>query len=223
MAKYFEALWSALKDVLFIKPQSTLSIEFELVDGIGFQESEIMVQALELLQMVVQRSNGSFLSFILADEDIKTFMNSLNGLKDFDNASAQNNQRLHAVGCILSASARSSVASCDAVFQNFFTSLMDALMFSVEIPSKDSVILSRRFSFGALYLSVELLSACRYLVLSCDGVTPIPDFPSMAWCRILCGFSTSLSDSLISLMQTTSVESTPNAYFYYGGILNTLS
>ncbi|XP_019196982.1 PREDICTED: MMS19 nucleotide excision repair protein homolog isoform X1 [Ipomoea nil] len=216
MAKYFEALWSALKDVLFIRPQSTLSIEFELVDGMGFQESEIMIQALELLQMVVQRSNGSFLSFILADEDIKTFMNSLNGLKDFDNASAQNKQRLHAVGCILSASARSSFASCDAVFQNFFTSLMDALTFSVEIPSKDSVVLSRRFNFGALYLAVELLCACRCLVLNCDGLTPIPDFLSMAWCCILCGFSTSLSNSLISLLQTTSVESTPNTYVYYG-------
>ncbi|CAH9063551.1 unnamed protein product [Cuscuta epithymum] len=216
MQKHYAALWSALKDTIFVKPQSAVLIESGLVDGIYFQESEIMIQAVELLQTIVQQSNGSFVSTILDDEDIKTFINSLNELKDLGNASLQNKQRLHAVACILSTPARSCVASCDAVFKSVFTLLMDALKISDDTVSKDIILTCTTFNFGALYLSVELLSACRHLVLlSYDGIVPSPDFPSMPWCGILRGFSTSLSVFLISLLHAPGAESLPNVYIYY--------
>ncbi|VFQ82592.1 unnamed protein product [Cuscuta campestris] len=215
MKKHFQALWSALKDAILMRPQCAMSIESDLVDGIHFQENEIMTQAVELLQTVVKQSNGSFSTIIMDDEDIKTFMNSLNELKVLGYASVQNKQRLHAVACILSASVRSSVGSCDAVYKEFFPLLMGALRISAEISSEDRLFLGTTYNFGALYLSVHLLSACKDLVFSFDGITPFHDFPSMDWCNILCGFSASLCNSLVSLLQATAAESFPDAYIYY--------
>ncbi|XP_047266096.1 MMS19 nucleotide excision repair protein homolog isoform X2 [Capsicum annuum] len=143
MEKYTESLWSALKDAIFTCPLSTVSVDSDPVDGLGFHESEIMTQALELLQLV------------------------------------------------------------------------DALRLSVEDPHKTvHPALDANLNFGALYLCVELLAACRQLVVSSDKGTSAPDISRDSWCQILHSFCTSLCNVFFCLIRASSIESTWNAYVY---------
>ncbi|XP_060205809.1 MMS19 nucleotide excision repair protein homolog isoform X2 [Lycium barbarum] len=215
MEKYTGSLWSALKDAIFTNPQSTLSVDSDPVDGLGFHESEIMTQALELLQVLVRQHNASFLSLILGDGDISTFLNSFSQLDDFNNLSTQYKQRLHAVGRLLSVCIKSSASSCNKVFESFFPRLVDALRLSVE-NSHETIhsALDANFNFGALYLCVEFLAACRQLVVSSHKVTSAPDLSRDPWCQILRSFCTSLCNVFFCLIRASSSESTWNAYVY---------
>ncbi|XP_059303178.1 MMS19 nucleotide excision repair protein homolog isoform X2 [Lycium ferocissimum] len=215
MEKYTGSLWSALKDAIFTNPQSTLSVDSDPVDGLGFHESEIMTQALELLQVLVRQHNASFLSLILGDGDISTFLNSFSQLDDFNNLSTQYKQRLHAVGRLLSVCIKSSASSCNKVFESFFPRLVDALRLSVE-NSHETIhsALDANFNFGALYLCVEFLAACRQLVVSSHKVTSASDLSRDSWCQILRSFCTSLCNVFFCLIRTSSSESTWNAYVY---------
>lgn len=218
MEKYTESLWSALKDALFTCPQSTLSADSDPIDGLGFHESEIMTQALELLQVLVRQHNNSFLSLILGDGYISTFLNSFSHFDDFNSLSTQYKQRLHAVGHVLSVCIKASGSSCNKVFESFFPLLVDALKLSVE-NSHGTVhsTLDAKFHFGALYLCVELLAACRQLIVGSDKVTSAPDLARDSWCQILRSFCTSLCNVFTCLIRTSCVESTWNAYVYAAG------
>ncbi|MCD9640270.1 hypothetical protein HAX54_025471 [Datura stramonium] len=215
MEKYTESLWSALKDAIFTCPQSTLSVDSDPIDGLGFHESEIMTQALELLQVLVRQHNASILSLVLGDGDISTFLNSFSQFDNFKSLPTQYKQRLHAVGCVLSVCIKSSGSSCNKVFESFFPRLVDALRLSVK-NSQETIhsALDGNFNFGALYLCVELLAACRQLVVSSDSVTSAPDLSCDSCCQILHSFCTSLCNVFFCLIQENCVESTWNAYVY---------
>ncbi|KAL2516268.1 ARM repeat superfamily protein [Forsythia ovata] len=220
MAKHFGTLWSSVKDATYVSPQSSLSTEAGFTSGMGFQDSDIMKQAFVLLQELVQQSNGSFISLILDDEDIKMFISSLNQYEDFDNIPIDIKQRLHAVGRIMSVCANTTIASCNKVFESFFPLLMNYLGLSVAKPSKDSYPAEDyyppgRLNFGALYLCVELLTACRYLV-GFDELTSIHDFSNQTWCVMLHNFSKSLATVFISLLGSNVAENSQNAYVCYG-------
>lgn len=218
MEKYTESLWSALKDAIFTCPLSTVSVDSDPVDGLGFHESEIMTQALELLQVLVRQHNASFLSLILGDGDISSFLNSLFQFNDFNSLSTQYKQRLHAVGHVLSVCIKASGSSCNKVFESFFPQLVDALRLSVEDPHKTvHPALDANLNFGALYLCVELLAACRQLVVSSDKGTSAPDISRDSWCQILHSFCTSLCNVFFCLIRASSIESTWNAYVYAAG------
>ncbi|KAM3380162.1 MMS19 nucleotide excision repair protein isoform X1 [Capsicum galapagoense] len=215
MEKYTESLWSALKDAIFTCPLSTVSVDSDPVDGLGFHESEIMTQALELLQVLVRQHNASFLSLILGDGDISSFLNSLFQFNDFNSLSTQYKQRLHAVGHVLSVCIKASGSSCNKVFESFFPQLVDALRLSVEDSHKTvHPALDANLNFGALYLCVELLAACRQLVVSSDKGTSAPDISRDSWCQILHSFCTSLCNVFFCLIRASSIESTWNAYVY---------
>ncbi|KAK4361867.1 hypothetical protein RND71_017108 [Anisodus tanguticus] len=215
MEKYTGSLWSALKDAIFTCPQSTLSVDSDPIDGLGFHESEIMTQALELLQVLVRQHNASFLSLILGDGNISTFLSSFSQLDDINSLSTQYKQRLHAVGRLLSVCIKSSGSSCNKVFESFFPQLVDALRLSVE-NSHESIhsALDANFNFAALYLCVELLAACRQLVVSSEKVTSAPDLSRDSWCQILHGFCTSLCNVFFCLIRASAAESTWSAYVY---------
>ncbi|XP_027770955.1 MMS19 nucleotide excision repair protein homolog isoform X2 [Solanum pennellii] len=215
MEKYTKSLWSALKDALFTSPQSTLSEDSDPIDGLGFHESEIMTQALEFLQVLVRQHNASFLSLIMGDGDISTFLNSFSQFDDFNSLSTQYKQRLHAVGHVLSVCIKASESSCNKVFESFFPRLVDALRLLVE--NSHGIVHSAvdaNFNFGALYLCVELLAACRQLVVSSDEVASAHDLARDAWCQILHSFCTSLCNVFFCLIRASCVESTRNAYVY---------
>ncbi|KAI3455490.1 hypothetical protein Pfo_012153 [Paulownia fortunei] len=220
MAKHVEALWSSVKDATYISPQSTLSMESELMGGMSFQESDIMTQAFVLLQEVI-RQYGDFISLIIGDNDINVFVNSLSQYKEFDAIPVQVKQRLHAVGHILFTCAKPSVALCNKVFESFFLLLMDGLGLSVAKPSDNSYldedcVCPVKFNFGALYLCIELLSACRYLTVSLDNCTSVPDFSIQTWCAMLTNFSKSLMEAFISLLRSNVADNAQSAYVYFG-------
>ncbi|KAK4395198.1 MMS19 nucleotide excision repair protein [Sesamum angolense] len=105
MAKHAEALWASLKDMTYLSPQSTLSMEPESMGRMNFQESDVMTEAFVLLQEVI-RHCGEFISLIIGDKDINTFLISLNQYKGFEDIPLQVKQKLHAVGHILSSCAK---------------------------------------------------------------------------------------------------------------------
>ncbi|KAK4482009.1 hypothetical protein RD792_012925 [Penstemon davidsonii] len=220
MAKHAQALWASVKDATYISPESTLLMDSESIGGMNFQYSDIMTQAYILLQEVI-RQDGGFISLIIEDNDINIFVNSLDQYKDFDDIPVQVKQRLHAVGHILTVCAKPSVALCNKVFERFFPLLMDALGLSVAKPSESSYLdedcfSSVKFNFGALYLCIELLAACRYLTVSLDDCTLIPDVSHQTWCTMLSSFSKSLVKAFIFLIRSNNADKTHSAYVYFG-------
>ncbi|PIN26041.1 DNA repair/transcription protein Mms19 [Handroanthus impetiginosus] len=219
MAKHAEALWSSVKDVTFISPQSTPSMESKLVDGMSFLESDIMTQALVLLQEVI-RLYGEFISLIIGDNDITVYVNSLNQYRQFDDIPVQGKQRLHAVGQLLSACVKASVASCNKAFESFFPLLMDGLGLSVAKSSENGYLNEdgfspAKFNFGALYLCIELLAACRYLTVTLDNLT-FAYFPHQTCCTMLSIFSNSLAKALISLLRSSAADNPQSANVCFG-------
>lgn len=221
MAKHAEALWSSLKDVLYASPQSALSMESEPYGGIIFEESDIMIEALKLLQVLIQQNSDLLLNLIFGEEDINVFIFSLPQFRDVEKIPLQLKQRLHSVGRLLSVSAKSSMASCNRIFEKFFPHLIEALGCSVGNHSEESYatedsILSSGLNFGALYLCVELLDACRCLVLGFKDASSIPDFIHEIWCSMIHGFCRSLINIFLSTLDVA-FGNAQNAFAYSGG------
>lgn len=221
MMKHAEGLWSSVKDTTYISPQCTLTKESESMGGMGFQESDVMTQAFILLQEVIQQS-GDFIRLIIGDNDINVFVNSLNQYKEIDDIPVLVKQRLHAVGHILSTCAKPSVALCNKVFESFFPVLMDGLGLSVAKPSEnghlDEDCLSPfKFNFAAIYLCIELLSACRYVAVSLDSSTPAPEFSHQTWCAMLSNFSKLLVKAFFSLLRSNIADDARGSNVYFGG------
>ncbi|XP_023547397.1 MMS19 nucleotide excision repair protein homolog isoform X1 [Cucurbita pepo subsp. pepo] len=172
MEKHSEAIWSSVKEIIFTSiEQPFLSFNLESLDSPSFQGNEMIIEALRLLQKMVVESNGSFLRLIINDEDIKEIFNILNIYTCYNDLPLQSRQRLNAVGHILYKSANASVASCNHVFESFFLRLLDFVGISVDQSDNYKISPSRNFNFGALYLCIELLAACRDLYASCDEQT----------------------------------------------------
>ncbi|KAI3854753.1 hypothetical protein MKW92_051478 [Papaver armeniacum] len=111
-----------------------------------------------------------------------------------DDASALGKQKLHALGCILSTSVKVSTSCCNKVFQNFFPRLVDILRLSTEYSSRgftsdDTIGFSEELNFGALYLCVELLIACRCLIIRSKECAPQPDSVEDPCCCLLNEYS----------------------------------
>ncbi|KAK4427289.1 MMS19 nucleotide excision repair protein [Sesamum alatum] len=220
MAKHADALWSSLKDIAYLSPQSTLSMDPESMSRMNFQESDVMTHAFVLLQEVI-RQCGDFISLIIGDNDIKTFLSSLNQYKGFDDIPLQVKQRLHAVGHILSTCAKASAALCNKVFESFFPLLMDGLGLSVAQPSQNSYpdeecFSPAKFKFGPLYICIELIAACKNLTVSLYNCTSVHDFSHQRWCSMLSSFSESLVKAFVSMLRSNDADNEQNAYVYFG-------
>ncbi|XP_074344600.1 MMS19 nucleotide excision repair protein homolog isoform X2 [Apium graveolens] len=213
MAKHVKVMWSALKDIIYTSPESVLSLESELVDGMSFQESHTVTEALLLLQKVIYQNSNLLLDLIVSDEDIKRTVDDIHQFKDFNGITLQSKQRLHAVGCILYLSAKASIASCNRVFEGFFPCLIHAL--GISLGNSDAP-LSSPCNIGATYLCVELLAGCRTLVIGTEGSTSTNIFSKEAWCNMLCSYGTSLIEIFGLTLVTGQDGSTQNAYLHYG-------
>ncbi|CAK9153494.1 unnamed protein product [Ilex paraguariensis] len=221
MAKHVEALWSSLKDATLISAQASLPLESESLDGMGFQENEIVTEALRLLEKLIQQSNGLFLSFVLGDEDIKSAIITITSFNGYDDIPLQSKQRLHAIGCILSVSSKASIGSCNSVFESFFPHLMEALGLSVQNSSwnghpDEPHVFTANLNFGSLYLSVEILAACRYLVVGSDELNSLPVSSHETWCSMLHSFCSSLTEVFCSTFLTSMNARTQKAYIQCG-------
>ncbi|KAL1810839.1 hypothetical protein ACET3Z_020904 [Daucus carota] len=213
MAKHVKVIWSALKDIIYTSPESVLLLESEIVDGMSFQESHTVTEALILLQKVFCQNSDLLIDLIVIDEDIKKTVDSIYQFKEYTGIPLADKQRLHAVGSILYFSAKSSIGSCNRVFEAFFPCLINALGISAE---NSVALLSSPCNFGATYLCVELLAGCRALVVRTKGNATSNVIVQEAWCDILCTYSTSLT-KLFSFTLITGVDgSTQNACLHSG-------
>ncbi|XWS20223.1 hypothetical protein CRYUN_Cryun31cG0081600 [Craigia yunnanensis] len=218
MAKHGEAVWSSLKDAIFTSLDSVLSFTPESLEGLC--QNEIATEALSLLQKLILQNTNLFLDLIVGDEDINMIVNMISSYKSYHEIPSQSKQRLHAVGRILSTSAKASTASCNRVFECFFSRLMDILGISVrnssEHPSSDeSILISKRYNHGALYLSIELLSACRDLISSSETILAASAHTEETWNYLLQSFSPSLTQAFCSASLCTS-DDTHDADMYFG-------
>lgn len=216
MKKHSEAIWSSVKEIIFTSiGQPTLPINTESLNSPSFQEKEITTEALRLLQKMVLESNGLFLTLIVNDEDIKDIFNILNIYTCYNDFPLQSRQRLNAVGHILYKSANASVASCDHVFESFFPRLLDFMGISVDQYHNNKISPSRSLNFGALYLCIELLAACRDLIASCDEHTC--SVKEKSYC-MLQTFSCSIVQLLSSTFSGIVKKDLHDAEFYCAGI-----
>ncbi|XP_057978065.1 MMS19 nucleotide excision repair protein homolog [Malania oleifera] len=203
MAKHAEAIWASLKNAVYSSIQDPVfSFNSESHDGMGFWDNEIVTEALMLLQKVMKQKHNLFLTLVVSDKDMNMFINSMTSFKSFRDIPLQSKQQLYAVGRILSVSAKASIASCGGVFGSFFPRLMDCLGFSMKNSSGDcssngNCMVAERLNVGALYLCVELLSACRDLILDCD-LAPESFSGHDEWHSMLHSFSSSLSEAFCS-------------------------
>lgn len=214
MAKHVKVMWSLLKDIIYTSPDSVLSSESELVDGMSFQESHTVTEALVLLQKVIYQNSNLLLDLIVSDEDIKRTVDDIHQLKEYNGITLQSKQRLHAVGCILYLSAKASIQSCNRVFEGFFPRLIHALGISLD---NSDAPLSSPCNFGATYLCVELLAGCRALIVGTERNTSTNVLAKEAWCNMLRSYDTSLTKIFGFTLVTGQDGSTQSAYLHYGG------
>ncbi|KAL6996405.1 hypothetical protein U1Q18_006533 [Sarracenia purpurea var. burkii] len=218
ISQHAETLWSSVKDAIFNSIQPITYLESEPPDGgMGFQENEVATEALILLQKVVLQTDGSFLNLIVGDEEINSNIKSITSFKNFADIPLENKKKLHAVGRILSVSARVSIASCNRVFESFFLCLTDALGLSGssgDSNPEDNNKFSGRLNYGALYLCIELLAACRYLVLSAEELSSTMSAHE-TWCCMLQRFCHSLTDAF-HLTLTSTDNDVQNAFVHSG-------
>ncbi|XP_021294698.1 MMS19 nucleotide excision repair protein homolog isoform X2 [Herrania umbratica] len=220
MAKHGEALWSSLKDAVFTSLDSVLSFTPETLEGLCLPENEIAAEALSLLQKLIVQNTNLFLDLIVVDEDINMIFNMISSYKSYHGIPAQSKQRLHAVVCILSTSVKASTASCNRVFECFFSRLMDILGLCVRNSSgnlspDDSIMIPERYNHGALYLSIELLSACRDLIASSETIIAASARTEETWSYLLQSFLPSLTKAFCSASICTS-EDSHDADMYFG-------
>ena len=153
-----------------------LSFASELLDHVGFQENEIVTEAFIFLQKVILENSSLSLSLIVGDKDINTIVNTVTSCGSYNDIPLQSNHKLCAIGHILYASAKASITCCNQMFESFFFHLMEALGHSMRNSSRDCLlnfdyVFSERLNFGALYLCIEFLVACRDLVVAFEELT----------------------------------------------------
>ncbi|KAK9102309.1 hypothetical protein Sjap_019563 [Stephania japonica] len=221
MAKHASTIWSLLKEAIFTSYQEPIISRIsDLADCKG-QENEIAREALLCLQKFMLQDDGLFLDMVLEDQDIEQDLRSIAGFKSYNDMTLESKQKVHALGCILLASAKFSGACCNRVFQKLLPRLMDILGFFEENSARDCISRIDRaqcvkLNFGALYLCVELLVACRDLLLCFEG-----EFDSFALsiedtCFLLGKFLGQLTGAFCSILITATEQEICDAETYCG-------
>ncbi|KAL1349378.1 hypothetical protein AAHE18_07G152700 [Arachis hypogaea] len=120
----------------------------------------------------------------------------------YNDIPVQEKKKLHCVGCILHVMAKTSLPSCNEVFQNHFSRIMDNVVSvgNLDNPQNGEVFPSQRVKFGLLYLCIELLEGCRKLF-------SVSEHPALQYvlehetcCTELHRFSTPLFNAFCSVL-----------------------
>lgn len=220
--KHAKAMWSSIKDAIYSSHEPTLSFASESLDGVGFEENVILTEALNLLDTVIKQNSGLFLNWIIGDEDINLILKSISSYKTYNEISLQSQQKLRATGCILSVSAKASLASCNSIMESFFPNLMHALGLSVGNSSQDcfpydSNVLGGKLNHGALYLCIELITACRELMAGSEEFKSVAAPANERCYSLLQSYSASLAKALRSTLETSANEDSYETNIYFGG------
>ncbi|CAI0423403.1 unnamed protein product [Linum tenue] len=205
MGKHAKAIWSSLKDTTYAtgpEPPSSFSL-----DSQDAMENEIPTEAFGLLEKMTSLDNGPFVSLITSDEDINTVFNTISSYNSYDKIPLHNKRRLLVIGHILYVSAQSSVSSCQKIVECFLPRLMEGLELSLDSTSSHlcnsngNGVLSRRTNFGSLYLSIELLKACRDLRISKEDLVCRINSQNDTWCCLLQRVCGPLSETFSSFLE----------------------
>lgn len=213
IAKYTGAIWSSLKDTLYTYlGEPDFSFTLAPTDGINFPKNEVVVEALSLLQQLIVQNSSQLVSLIIDDVDVNFITNSIASYEMYDTISVQEKKKLHAIGRILYISAKTSIPSCNAVFQSFFLRMMDKLGFSVsniDGLQNGGILASQSVNFGFLYLCIELLSGCRELVI-------LSEEKHEKYCTILHSSSAVLFNAFGSVLAVTADRCPSDPDIYIG-------
>ncbi|KAK7261769.1 hypothetical protein RIF29_28088 [Crotalaria pallida] len=208
IGKYAGAIWSSLKNII-----STYLGEPDFcftrapVDCIGFPENEFAIEALSLLQQLIVQNSSLLVSMIIDDEDVNIVFSTIMSYEKYNDIPVQEKKKLHAIGRILYVTVKTSVSSCNAVFQSIFSRIMDNLGLPVNntdnSPNGD-VFPSQRVKFGLLYLCIELLTGCRELIAMFKERTQQYVLEHEECCTVLHKFSSPLFDAFGSVLAVSS-------------------
>ncbi|KAF3778953.1 MMS19 nucleotide excision repair protein-like protein [Nymphaea thermarum] len=175
MSNHAKAIWLSLKDIIFTFSSSqepVTSSTLELLENQS-KENEVMKEALVCWAncvLVCDGSNEVFLPLMMQDSDLVMIFSSITGDYCWAHMSTECKKRLNALGSLVYVAAKVSSTCCTKVIESFFPRLTDLLGISSRDVPLDSVpeennSLSIKLNSGALFLCIELLTACRNLAV----------------------------------------------------------
>ncbi|TKW30689.2 hypothetical protein SEVIR_2G056300v4 [Setaria viridis] len=169
MVRHASAVWFKLKEVIF----SSSPEEFLLTSGspkdAEKNKNQMVLEALKCLKTAIMCIDSSdkdlFINLILLDEDIVNKIHSISSEEKSILSSLEDLAQLHALGSVISILSESSTYLCARVLQEHFTQLVDILGTSTDYESRQlntcNGSSSAADNYGALYLSVQMLTSCR--------------------------------------------------------------
>ncbi|CAJ1955318.1 unnamed protein product [Sphenostylis stenocarpa] len=204
IAKYAKSIWSSIKDTLLkCLGESDFSLNIAPVDGIGFPENEFEMEALSLLQQLIVQNSSLIVSLIIEDDDVNIIFNTIASYEIYDAIPVPEKKKLHAIGRILYITSKTTITSCNAVFESFFSRMMDNLGSSFNnidsFPNGDTSP-SQRVKFGFLYLCIELLAGFRELIVGSEEPELLYAIEHETCCTMLHSFSSSLFNAFGSVL-----------------------
>lgn len=190
-----------------------MSFTLAPIDGIDFPKNEVVIEALSLLQELIVQNSSQLISLIIDDVDVNFIINNISSYEMYGTISVQEKKKLHAIGRILYITAKTSIPSCNAVFQSLLSKMMDDLGFSAintDGLQNGGIVTSQRVNFGFLYLCIELLGGCRELVT-------LSEEKHGTYCTILHSFSAVLFNAFGSVLAVSADRCSPDLDIYIGG------
>ncbi|CAO1949082.1 unnamed protein product [Urochloa humidicola] len=172
MVRHASALWFKLKEVIFsLSPEQLLSTSGSSKDA-EKNKNQMVSEALNCLKTAIMHIDSSdkdlFINLILLDHDIVNKVHSISGALSAL-SSLEDLGQVHALGSVISILAESSTYLCTRVLQEHFTHLVDILGTSTDYESRQlntcNGSSSTAVNYGALYLSVQMLTSCREVAL----------------------------------------------------------
>ncbi|CAF1920601.1 BnaC02g38350D [Brassica napus] len=223
MKKHYKDLWPALKDALYASTKTDLSFGLESLTSPGFEMGEIHREAVNLLQRLVKQ-DISFLGLVVEDIRVNMVFDTISRYLRYEEMLDTSKLEVLVVSQILSVSARSSVESCNIIFETFFSRLMNTLGIVEKTSPGDLVhnensTVSTRLYHGGLHLCIELLTASKDLIPSSEECTSTPESAQQSWCSIVNRFSASLIEAFTSAVQSSNDDCSADAYLGVKGLL----
>ncbi|KAM3214545.1 hypothetical protein ACQJBY_066820 [Aegilops geniculata] len=182
MITHASAIWFKLKEVLFSLSSDQLLSSGSPKDAEN-NKNQIISEAEHCLKTAVTYIHSPdrdiFINLILLDEDI------VNNIHSVTTEEKSIGSSLQALGSVVSILAGSSTYLCTRVFQAHFKRLVDILGNSAGFDSQHLSIANgsspAAINYGALYLSVQMLSSCREVAVASREGAPAEE----SWWLIL--------------------------------------
>ncbi|KAF8732141.1 hypothetical protein HU200_016108 [Digitaria exilis] len=193
MVKHASALWFKLKEVIFSLSSEQLLLTSGSPKDAEKNKNQMVSEALNCLKTAIVFIDSSdkdlFINLILFDGDIENKIHSILSAERSILSSVEDLAQVNALGSVISILAQSSTYSCTRVFQEHFTHLVDALGTSTDYESRQlntcNGSSSTSVNYGALYLSVQMLSSCREVALASYADCSSIKLAKVSWWLIL--------------------------------------